>query len=113
MSKRKKLKRKRVNGKNLHHVIYYRRWHDRGFNALLRKSFIYPLPIYIHDELHKECGPVPIIDEYEARVMWEQFKLVDHEMRLFEGLGWLIDHAPNKEFKDAIEAQRRFLRTNL
>lgn len=113
MSKRKKIKRKRVSGNNLHHVLYYRRNWDRGFKALLRKSFIYSIPISVHDELHKECGPVPPIEEYEAKVLWEQFKLVNHDMRLFEGLGWLVDHAPNEDFKEAILAQKNFLRSNL
>lgn len=113
MSKRKKTKHRKPNGKNLHHILYYRRNWDTGIKALIRRSFIYLIPIDVHDELHKACGPVPPIDEYEAKIMWEQLRLVNHEMKLFEGLSWLIDHAPNKEFKKAIEAQKKFLRDNL
>lgn len=115
MSRRKIKKRRRKCPRNYdsHHILHYRRLWDYGFKSLLRRSFIYELPIEVHHDLHTVVGPVPPLEEAEARQLWYDLKAVDHDMDLYEGLEWLIDNAPNNKFAAAITAQYVFLQENL
>lgn len=74
---------------------------------------MYDLPNNVHQDLHNAVGPVPPLDEDEAKWLWEQYKLVEHEMELFEALAWLQMHAPNAEFAMAIMAQYGYLKNHL
>lgn len=111
--KQKKRSRKCLSGHDSHHILHYRRNWSKGFKQQLRRSFIYDLPITVHQELHAIVPPVPPLDEEEARWLWTQFKAVDHDMSLFEALEWLQLHAPNAEFAMAIMAQYGFLRNKM
>ena len=114
MSRRKKKARHRApGGWDYHHIIFTRRDFGKGYKLLLRRSFIYQLPIAVHQELHANVEPIPPLSEDEARQLWTEFKSVDHDMELFEAMEWLIAHAPNSEFEEAITAQQRFLLDNL
>ena len=113
MSRRKKKKHRAQSGWDKHHILHYRRNWDRGCKLLLRRAFIYEIPIEVHQRLHATVGPVPPLDEFEARQLWQEFREVDHEMNLFEALDWLRLHAPTSEFAIAIMAQQGFLQNNL
>ena len=114
MSRRKKKTHRRTpSGWDSHHILHYRRLWDKGFKQLLRRSFVYRIPIEVHKELHAAVGPVPPLSEDEARWLWIEFKAVDHEMGLFEALEWLQLHAPNSEFAMAMMAQSGFLQNHL
>lgn len=112
MSRRKQHKRPKV-GHNTHHILHYRRWWSKGYRQLLRKSFVYELPIPVHEALHNTVGPVPPLGEDEAKQLWIMYCEVKHEMDLFEALAWLQLHAPNSEFAIAIMAQYGFLLNNM
>lgn len=115
MSKKnqRKQRRSRRSGYNTHHILHYRRWWDKGFKQQLRRAFIYELPVDVHEKLHGAVGPVPPLDEDDARWLWGEFKRVDHEMELFEALAWLQMHAPTSDFAIAIMAQYGFLSNHL
>ena len=114
MSRRKKKTHRRTpSGWDAHHILHYRRLWDKGFKQLLRRSFVYRIPIEVHQELHATVGPVPPLSEEEARWLWAEFKAVDHDMSLFEALEWLQLHAPNSEFAMAMMAQSGFLQNHL
>lgn len=114
MSKKKKKARRRApSGYDSHHLLWTRRTWDRGFKLLLRRSFIYEIPIVVHQELHSVIEPIPPLSEDEARGLWIEFKAVGHEMSLFEALEWLQLHAPNSEFAMAMMAQAGFLHNHL
>ena len=116
MSKRRK-KPRRVKscptGRDRHHIIFTRRDHERGYNGLLRKYFIYSIPIKVHRALHQAVEPVPVLPESDAKRMWEELQQINDHLSLFKGLKWLRLHAPNSEFAMAIMAQEAFLRDNL
>lgn len=111
--KKKKVRRRAPSGYDSHHLLWTRRTWDRGFKLLLRRSFIYEIPIVVHQELHSAVEPIPPLSEDEARWLWIEFKAVGHEMSLFEALEWLQLHAPNSEFAMAIMAQAEFLHNHL
>ena len=114
MSRRKKKARHRApSGWDAHHCLWTRRTWNRGYKLLLRRSFIYQLPIAVHQELHANVEPIPPLSEDEARQLWMEFKSADHDMELFEALEWLIAHAPNSDFKQSIAEQQSFLLDNL
>lgn len=113
MSKKRKRKRYRPNGCDKHHLLFYRSEWNKGYNLLLRRAFIYEIPITVHQALHSSVGKVPPLDEQEGKMLWELYKQLDHELSLFEALDWLQLNAPNAEFAMAIMAQRGFLKNNL
>lgn len=110
MSRKKRKTKKPNSGYDSHHILFYRREWDRGFNLLLRRSFIYQIPIEVHHQLHATVGKVPPLEENEARLLWQQFKQLDHPLDMFEALEWLMANSPNAEFSIAIMAQYGFLR---
>lgn len=111
--RRKKKKRRAPSGWDSHHLLFVRRAWDRGYKLLLRRAFIYELPIAVHQELHANIEPIPPLDEDEARILWMELNSEGCEMDIFEAMEWLIAHAPNSEFEEAIAAQQRFLLDNL
>lgn len=110
---KKKRKRRTPSGHDSHHLLFVRRAWDRGYKLLLRRSFIYEIPIAVHQALHAAIEPMPPLTEDEARELWAEFKLVDYDMDIFEALDWLQQHAPNAEFAMAIMAQAGFLQNNM
>lgn len=113
MSRKKKAKHRHQSGYNRHHLIWPRAEHNKGCSLLLRRAFVYELPIEVHNQLHATAQPVPPLNADEARQLWQEFREVDHEMNLFEALDWLRLHAPTSEFAIAIMAQQGFLQNNL
>lgn len=114
MSKKKKKARRRApSGYDSHHLLWTRRTWDRGSKLLLRRSFIYEIPIVVHQELHSVIEPIPPLSEDEARWLYDLYSQEKRNMELFEALEWLQLHAPNSEFAMAIMAQSRFLQNHL
>lgn len=111
--KKKKVRRRTPSGWDSHHLLWTRRTWDRGYKLLLRRSFIYEIPIVVHQELHANVEPMPPLDETEAKMLWDLYKQTDQDMSLFQALAWLQLHAPNAEFAMAIMAQYGFLSNHL
>ena len=112
MSKRRP-KNKPSHGHDRHHILWPRTRFNKGFNQLLRRYFVYELPMNVHQQLHATVRPVPVLDEEDARRMWEELKEIDHDMELMEALVWLRNHAPDSEFAIAMIEQQGFLQNNL
>ena len=111
---RKNQRHKPKKGYNTHHILHYRRWWSDGHRQLLRRAFVYELPIDAHEELHKVVGPVPPLDDYDAKWLWLKYcDAAEHNMSLDDALDWLQVNAPNSDFAIAIMAQRGFLRNKL
>ena len=113
MSRKKKARHRKQGGWDRHHILHYRRFWSKGCLQLLRRAFVYELPIEVHHELHSNVGSVPPLSDAEARQLWLAFKQLKYEMDLFEALEWLVGNAPNPEFEEAIKEQQRFLLENL
>ena len=113
MGRKKKRRRFKPHGHDKHHLLFYRAEWNRGYNQLLRRVFIYDIPMPVHQALHSSVGKVPPLDEQESKWLWERYRNVDHELDLYEALAWLENNAPNVEFATAIAAQRDFLENNL
>jgi hypothetical protein len=48
---------------NHHHTMFERvAWQSSNEALRLRNSIITPMPIGLHQELHRECPPVPLLD---------------------------------------------------
>lgn len=92
-----------------HHILFCRKTYNKGCAHLLRKAFAYELPINIHQDLHATVGPVPPLDEDDARELWIKYKRLDEDLTLEEAYKWLIINSPSAEFAIAIIAQYGFL----
>lgn len=110
---RKKAKHRPSHGYDRHHLLWTRATYNKGFKLLLRRAFVYELPMDVHQRLHAAVNPIPPLDEDDAKRLWGMFKEVDHEMELFEALEWLRTNAPTSEFAIAIMAQQGFLHNYL
>ena len=110
---RKKQKIKTPTGHDSHHILHYRRLWDTGHRLLLRRAFVYDLPVSIHKELHAAVGPVPPLDDMDAKWLWCRYIQERRSMGLFEALEWLRINAPNSEFAIAIMTQEKFLSEKL
>ena len=93
-----------------HHILFTRKNYNKGYAHLLRRAFVYEIPMNIHQDLHATIGPVPPISEAEAEWLWKEYKKTNREMGLYEALAWLQLHAPNSEFAIAVMSQAGFLR---
>ena len=111
---RKKRKTHKVNhGYDSHHILFYRKEWSKGCKLLLRRSFVYQIPIGVHQQLHATVSQVPPLDENEARLLWQRFKELDARLDIFEALEWLMANSPNADFGAAIKAQYDFLRDTI
>lgn len=116
MAKKKKRRRRVPNqpiGRDRHHILFFRREWEHGYKLLLRRAFIYDIPIVVHRALHAAVGNVPPLEDKEARRLWNKYAELDRELSLYEGLEWLLDNAPNEGFRLAIKAQYDFFKNNL
>ena len=114
MSRKEKKRRRAHNyGTDSHHLLWTRHTWERNCRLLLRRSFVYEIPIPTHRLLHKEVEPIQPLSDMEARELWIRLKAVNHNMGIFEALEWLIANAPNDDFAEAMLAQQQFLLDNL
>lgn len=113
MSRKKQRKARKVpNGYDRHHILFYRKEWDSGYKAKLRKSFVYEIPVAVHQELHQVVDAVPALSEAEAKELWIRFQ-DEGEMSLFEALAWLMRYSPGAGFSIAIMAQYGFLQNKI
>lgn len=113
MSRKKRKANKAKSGYDSHHILFYRREWSKGFKQLLRRSFVYEIPIEVHQELHAMIAQVPPLEEYQAEFLWRRYKELGRELDLFEAYEWLILNSPNIEFGTSIMAQYGFLRNKM
>ena len=111
--KKQRAKHRPQFGHDSHHLLFCRRLWDVGYKQMLRRAFIYELPLEVHQALHQAVRPVPPLDEEDAKWLWHQYVAEHRNMELFEALDWLRLHAPNSEFAIAIIEQQGFLQNNL
>lgn len=115
MSRRKQRKRTVApSGYDKHHLLFYRKLWDKGYKQLLRRAFVYELPITVHQQLHAVVGAIPPLDEREAQELWSNYNYTAKRgMSLYEALDWLIANSPNDEFRHAMIEQYAFIRFSL
>lgn len=100
-------------GYDKHHLLFYRSEWNKGCRMLLRRAFVYEIPVVVHRELHRVVKPVPPLMEWEARKLWHDLKDFGYEMNIFEAYRWLIEFSPNDEFRNAITEQFEFIKEHL
>lgn len=113
MSRSKRKIHSAETGYDSHHILFYRREWDGNFKQLLRRAFVYQIPIGVHQQLHATVQKVPPLKENEARFLWNRLKQESHRLDIFEALEWLMRNSPNAEFYEAIRAQHDFLRDTI
>lgn len=92
-----------------HHVLFYRRCWNKGYSHRLRRLFVFEISDDVHKKLHEVVGAVPVLEEYQARELYIEYRKLDHKPELEEALKWLVLHAPTTEFAMAIMAQLCFI----
>ena len=112
MSRRKQRKRAKVSaGYDRHHLLYYRREWDCGYKQLLRRAFVYEIPIEAHKKIHILAPGIPALNEDEAQQLWRAYNAnAGREMSLYAAMEWLIANSPNDDFKHALMAEYAVIR---
>ena len=110
MSRKKRKVHRSNSGYDSHHILFYRKEWSKGCKMLLRRSFVYRIPIGVHQQLHATVAQVPPLSEEEAKDLWQRYQELGHGLDLYEAYEWLMLNAPNSDFSTAIMAQYGFLR---
>ena len=112
MSRKKQRKQtKAAPGYDKHHLLYYRRNCDIGYKQLLRRAFVYELPVEIHKKIHILAAGIPPLNEREAQDLWVEFNnAARRDMSLYEALDWLVANSPNDDFRNAIMTEYAVIR---
>ena len=110
MSRKKRKVHRADKSYDAHHILFYRKEWGKGYKQLLRRSFLYRIPIGVHHQLHATVRQVPPLDEAEAKLLWDEYQKLDRQLDIYEALEWLMENSPNADFGMAIMAQYGFLR---
>ena len=112
MSRKKQRRRtKAAPGYDKHHLLYYRRNWDIGYKQLLRRAFVYELPVEVHKKIHILATGIPPLSEQEAQELWIEYNNnTKREMGLYEALDWLVANSPNDDFRNAIMTEYAVIR---
>ena len=105
--------RNQIGGFNRHHLNFQGRHWNKGCAKQLRDSFIFVVPIYLHNELHNEVlhdVPVP----YDAPDIW---RALNSEQPVFanviDACDWLICHSRDEAYVACLKRQREFFAKSL
>ena len=105
--------RNQISGFNRHHLNFQGRHWNKGCAKQLRDSFIFVIPIYLHNELHNEVlhdVPVPC----DAPDIWHA---LNSEQPVFanviDACDWLICHSRDEAYVACIKRQREFFAKSL
>lgn len=101
------------NGKNTHHLIFYRRNYASGPGKELRKLFIYCLDEQLHADLHRVVPGIPKPSDVELQEILlkyhrEKFNIM--RMRPSEACMWLANACEDKNWRTEMLVQAFFLK---
>lgn len=105
MSKKSKIK------ENSHHLLFCRTDWNTGYAKLLRESFIYKIPIGVHDELHHTVlQSVHKPSDELLKTTWEILQESPQvaSYGILRALVWLYVYTPDTEFRKDIQKQIDF-----
>lgn len=102
-----------ANAVDRHHCLFIgKRWEASRYGSLLRRNFIYYVPVVLHRQLHNEIvHDVPMPSEDLLRDAWLKYqeeKAVVDEYSITRALAWLYANIPDPEFRSAIQLQIDF-----
>lgn len=114
MGKKKKKKRGTppLTAKDRHHLLFPKNqeW-GNGYAKLLCQSFIRPVPVVYHRELHTKLHFVPLPPTDLLRKAWNKYQT---EKEKVDGYGvtraaaWLYVNVPDPDFRKAMQVQIDF-----
>lgn len=120
MSKKKKRQRKRNNpplyAKDRHHICFQGRHWAHGYAKLLRDSFVRPVPIVFHRELHNILHDVPLPDGAQLKEAWVRYQRDKDEIDGYgvcRAIAWLYVNIPDTDFRKAMQFQLNFFTEKL
>lgn len=101
------------NGRNLHHLIFYRRNYTSGPGKELRKLFVYCIDETLHEELHRVVPGIPKPTDAELQeilLKYHREKWSILEMKPSEACMWLADACQDKNWRTEMLVQAFFLK---
>lgn len=120
MGKKKKRRVRRnppLTARDRHHLTFPKNqdW-GKGYAKLICQSFVRPVPVVYHRELHSKLTHVPLPSEELLRQAWVEYQKNKDEI---DGYGvcraaaWLYVNIPDPEFRAAMQFQIDFFTTRL
>lgn len=100
-----------------HHILFQRRYWEKGYAKALRDAFVREVPVFIHRELHSRIlRDVPVPSGNLCRVAWEEYCRNRNEIDSYDvarACAWLYTHIPDAGFRRAMQAQIDFFATRI
>ena len=120
MGKKKKKKKPGtppLTAKDRHHILFPKNqeW-SKGYAKLLCQSFIRPVPVVSHRELHTKLHFVPLPPAELLHKAWNKYQM-DKEVidgyDVARAASWLYVNIPDEAFREAMQFQIDFFTTRL
>lgn len=100
-----------------HHILYQRRFWDKGYARVLRNAFVREVPVSVHRELHTHVlKDVPVPNGCLCKVAWEEYSRNKSKIDGYDvtrACAWLYVHIPDVEFRRAMQTQIDFFATRI
>lgn len=104
-----------LTARDRHHLTFpkHQDW-GKGYAKLICQSFVRPVPVVWHRELHSKLTHVPLPNEELLRQAWVEYqreKDIIDSMGVCQAIAWLYVHIPDVEFRKAMQFQLDFFAT--
>ena len=114
MSKKKKKKRRKNPAPNIcdrHHICFQKRNWNKGYARAICMTFVRPVPVVYHRELHTLVKDVPVPDGALLAKAWNEYQKNAEEIDSYDvcrTIAWLYVHISDVEFRKAMQIQLDF-----
>lgn len=114
MSKKKKKKRRKNPAPNIcdrHHICFQKRNWSKGYAKAICMTFVRPVPVVYHRELHQLVKDVPVPDGAKLAKAWKEYQENADEIDSYDvcrTIAWLYVHIEDVEFRKAMQIQLDF-----
>lgn len=119
--KKKKNKSKRrgvppITAKDRHHICFTKAAWGRGYAKSICTTFVRPIPVVYHRELHANLHFVPVPPGDQLREAWVKYQRNKDEIDSYDicrAIAWLYVNIPDEDFRKAMQYQLDFFSTRL
>jgi hypothetical protein len=98
-----------------HHLLWQKRHWENGFAYLLRGSFVRPIEVSLHRQLHAVMRDIPVPTGNQCKVAYLRYLANQEEIDSYDiarACAWLYVNMPNVEFRKAMQEQIDFFSVN-